>query len=217
LSEKSSVWRPTHLSAADGGGDNRRRRVFSGTSESRIGDTSAATNHEVSDLLALAESASIAGDHTAVAAHASKVLELDSKNVRALLLLANAHADEGDLDSAYDECKRVLAIDPLFAAARYVLGMIYLRRDEKMLALSEFRRTIYVDPGFALAHLNLGNLYRSMGAVQDAYREYEMALRTLYENPEGDWVKFMGGFKSDLLAKTIERSLVECRKSTLDA
>jgi len=30
-------------------------------------------------------------------------------------------------------------------------------------------------------------------------------------------VKFMGGFNSDLLAKTIERSLVECRKSTLDA
>lgn len=216
LSEKSSNRRPTRLFADAVDGDARRRRVFPGASESRISDTSAAISCEVSDLLALAESASVAGDHTAVVIHVGKVLELDSKNVRALLLLANTHADEGDLDSAYDECKRVLAIDPLFAAARYVLGMIYLRRDEKMLALSEFRRTIYVDPGFALAHLNLGNLYRSMGAVQDACREYELALRTLYENPEGDWVKFMGGFKPDLLAKTIERSLVECRKSKLD-
>lgn len=216
MSERSPARRPAGLSAAAAGDDTRRRRVFSDASKRRTDEVSADASHEVGELLALAESAAAAGEHASAAAYAGKVLELDSKNVRALLLLANAHADEGDLDSAYNECRKVLAIDPLFAAARYVLGMIYLRRDEKMLALSEFRRTIYVDPGFALAHLNLGNLYRSMGAVQDACKEYEMALRTIYENPEGDWTKFMGGFKPDLLAKTIERSLVECRKGALD-
>ncbi len=167
---------------------------------------------EVAELLAQAQAASVAGDYASVFETVERVLDLEPHNPKAYLLAAGAHADTGDLDAAYGECEKVLAIDPLVAAARYVLGMIHLRRDEKMLALSEFKRTIYIDSGFVLAHLNLGNLYKSMGAIQDACREYELTLRTLYENPEGPWTAFMGGFKADLLAKTVERSLVECRK-----
>ncbi|MDP2401024.1 MAG: CheR family methyltransferase [Actinomycetota bacterium] len=193
--------------------EQRRRRIpLSPPSASAAPKPDVEIAEEVSGLLSKAETASAAGDSPTVFESVRRVLELEPHNAKAYLLAASAHADIGDLDAAYEECQKALAIDPLIAAARYVLGMIHLRRDEKMLALSEFKRTIYTDSGFVLAHLNLGNLYKSLGATQDACREYELTLRTMYENPEGGWTAFMGGFRSDLLAKTVERSLVECRK-----
>jgi len=51
----------------------------------------------------------------------------------------------------------------------------------------------------------------------DACREYENTLRAMYVSPAGEWTAFLGGFKPDLLAKTCERSLIECRKGLLAA
>ena len=65
-----------------------------------------------------------------------------------------------------------------------------------------------------LAHFNVANLYRAQGAYDDACREYENSLRALYVSPNGEWTAFLGGFKPDLLAKTCERSLIECRKGS---
>jgi hypothetical protein len=59
----------------------------------------------------------------------------------------------------------------------------------------------------------MANLHRARGSNDDATREYENTLRTLHDNPEGPWTAFMGGFRPDLLSKTVERSLIECRKS----
>jgi len=81
-------------------------------------------------------------------------------------------------------------------------------------ALAEFKRTIYVDAEFVLAHFNAANIYRARGATDDACREYENTLRSLYVNPAGDWTAFLGGFRPDLLAKTCERSLIECRRGS---
>ena len=107
-----------------------------------------------------------------------------------------------------------LRINPLVASARYILGIIYLRQDDPVRALAEFKRTIYIDRDFVLAHFNVANLYRAQGAFDDACREYENALRALYLSPNGEWTAFLGGFKPDLLAKTCERSLMECRKGS---
>ena len=166
----------------------------------------------VAELLEEARVASQAGRNDAVLEKIEQVRAIDPKNAQAYLLAAYVHADQGEMDEAFTECHKALDIDPLLAAARYVLGIIHLGRGEHMVALSEFKRTIYIDPGFALAHLNLANLYRAQGAAGDACREYENTLRSLYENPEGPWTWFLGGFKPDLLARTVERSLIECRK-----
>jgi len=166
----------------------------------------------VAELLEAARLASQEGRNDAVLAKIAQVRALDPKNAEAYLLAAYVHADQGEMDAAFKECHQALDIDPLLAAARYVLGIIHLGRGEHMDALSEFKRTIYIDPGFALAHLNLANLYRAQGATGDACREYDNTLRSLYENPEGPWTWFLGGFKPDLLARTVERSLIECRK-----
>jgi len=166
----------------------------------------------VSQLLEAARLASQEGRNDAVLEAIEEVRRLEPMNAEAYLLAAYVYADQGEMEAAFVECHKALDIDPLLAAARYVLGIIHLGRGEHMDALSEFKRTIYIDPAFALAHLNLANLYRAQGATGDACREYENTLRTLYESPDGPWTWFLGGFKPDLLARTVERSLIECRK-----
>lgn len=149
-------------------------------------------------------------------ARARSVAELalakNRRHVGALLARAHANADSGDFPAAIADANEALGINPLLASARYILGIIYLRQDDTEQALAEFKRTIYIDPDFVLAHFNVANLYRAQGANEDACREYENSLRALYLSPNGEWTAFLGGFKPDLLAKTCERSLIECRK-----
>jgi chemotaxis protein methyltransferase CheR len=143
-------------------------------------------------------------------------LALDSEpgNTAALVIRAHATADAGDLATAIADATAALSIDPLLASARYILGIIYLRQEDLQRAIDEFKRTIYIDGDFVLAHFNLANIYRVQGDFDDACREYENTLRALYVNPMGQWVAFLGGFKPDLLAKSCERSLIECRKGS---
>lgn len=170
------------------------------------------SNEDAAALLDEARVASAEGRTDAVIEVASKILEINPSQPQAFLLLAYAHADSGDMQAATEECHRALAIDPLLAAARYVLGIIFQGEGDSLRAISEFKKTIYIDPAFVLAHFSLANLYRQRGMDDEACREYQNTLRYLYENPEGDWTVFLGGFRPDLLAKTCERSLVECRK-----
>jgi len=147
---------------------------------------------------------------------ASRALARDERNVDACLVLAYAHADVGDFESAVAEAGRALGVDPLRAAAHYILGIIYQRTGRSEEALGAFRRTIYADSDFVLAHFSLANLLRTRGDYPEACRSYENTLRSLYASPEGSWTAFLGGFKPDLLAQTVERSLVECRKGFQD-
>ena len=142
-----------------------------------------------------------------------RILAADPNNAEAHLLSAYVHADTGEYDEALAACHRALAINPLLPVARYILGIIYQRQGDNVRAVSELKKTIYIDSEFALAHLNLANIYKSQRKWQAAAKEYENALSALRKSPEGDWTEFSGGFQADLLAKTCERSLVECRKA----
>jgi len=154
------------------------------------------------------------GEPRKARAMAELALATDARNIPALLVRAHAGADTGDLASAIADANAALAVDPLLAQAHYILGIIHLRQEDAHRATSEFKRTIYVDRDFVLAHFNLANIYRAQGDFDDACREYENTLRALYVNPQGEWTAFLGGFKPDLLAKTCERSLIECRKGS---
>ncbi|MHB1017039.1 MAG: CheR family methyltransferase [Coriobacteriia bacterium] len=143
----------------------------------------------------------------------ASVTERDPNNAEAHLLVAYVRADTGDYDEALAACHRALAINPLLPVARYILGIIYQRQGDAVRAISELKKTIYIDADFALAHLNLANIYKSQRQFDTAAREYENALRALKSSPDGDWTEFSGGFQADLLARTCERSLIECRKT----
>jgi chemotaxis protein methyltransferase CheR len=145
---------------------------------------------------------------------AGSILDADPNNAEAHLLLGYVHADTGDYERALAECHKALAIDPLLPVPRYILGIIYQRQGDFVRAISELKKTVYIDADFALAHLNLANIYKSQRQFDAAAKEYENALKALKENPEGGWTEFSGGFQADLLARTCERSLLECRKAT---
>jgi chemotaxis protein methyltransferase CheR len=132
----------------------------------------------------------------------------------ARLVAAHLFADAGDYDSALEECQRALEVNPLLPGARYLLGVIHQRQGDLVRAISELKKTIYIDPEYVLAHLNLGNIYKADGRFVDACREYENALRALDKNPEGEWTLFLGGWTADVVVRTCERSLLECRKAT---
>ncbi len=142
-----------------------------------------------------------------------RILELDPNSPEAHVLAAHAYADMGDYEAALGACERALAVNPLLPEPRYILGLIYQREGDSLRAVSEFKRTIYIDQDFALAHLNLGTIYKGRQEWELAARAYENAVRALYKSPKGSWSRFLGGFQADLLVKTCERSLLECRKA----
>ena len=141
------------------------------------------------------------------------VLTTDPNNAEAHLLSAYVHADTGDYDEAMRASHRALAVNPLLPVARYILGIIYQRQGDPVRAISELKKTVYIDADFALAHLNLANIYKAQRKWDAAAKEYENALKSLHNSPDGTWTEFSGGFQADLLVRTCERSLVECRKA----
>ncbi len=171
------------------------------------------TSTRVADLIGEATELFGRRDPESVLALVDEIMTLAPSNAEAQVLAAYAYADMGNYDAALAACTRALAVDPLLPVARYILGLIHQRQGDTMRAISEFKKTIYIDTDFALAHLQLGTIYKAQGDWETAAREYENTIRSLYANPEGTWREFLGGFQSDLLLKTCERSLLECRKA----
>ncbi len=145
---------------------------------------------------------------------ARRIAALDPGSPEAPLLDARAYAEEGDFSAAAEACEKALGINPLLPGARYLLGLVESRRGENEAAERELRKTVYIDPGFALAYLNLGTLYRAQERWDAACEAYGSAVRAAREEPAGPWTAFLGGFEADVLVRTAERGLLECRKAS---
>jgi len=168
---------------------------------------------EVSSLLERAHADLREGRPGHVLQAVREVLGADPNNAEAHLLSAYVHADAGNYQEAMGAADRALAINPLLPVAHYILGIIHQRQGDLLRAISELRKTIYIDADFALAHLNLANIHKAQRKWDAAAKEYENALKALRSSPDGHWTEFSGGFQADLLVRTCERSLIECRKA----
>ena len=155
----------------------------------------------------------VQGDARGAVEMVAGILAENPNDADAHLLYAYLHADAGNYDEALRASHRALAINPLLPFARYILGIIYQRQGDAVRAVSELKKTLYIDADFALAHLNLANIYKAQRKWDSAAREYDNALSALRKSPDGEWTRYSGGFKADLLVRTCERSLVECRKA----
>ncbi|MBE0475875.1 MAG: tetratricopeptide repeat protein [Coriobacteriia bacterium] len=212
---------PDGKARPDGAGTTKRCAVAkaeSGTSrpEPADGASEVEASSETEALFEEARRLAGTGRPEEVLAVVERLEEADPEGAEAHLLAAYVHADLGDYAEALAACRRALAVNPLLPSARFILGIIHQRQGDVPSAVSELKKTIYIDADFALAHLNLGNLYKSQRKWDAASRSYENALRALSVEPRGEWSVFMGGFQTDLLVKTVERSLLECRKASSD-
>ncbi len=220
--QPSSVTRREHAATRENDGDSTaapapagsgaRSRAKTGTTGHPT-DTPEKTGESVESALEQARRDMKEGRPERVITCAEHVLERDPNNADAHLLVAYVRADTGDYDAALAACHRALAINPLLPVARYILGIIHQRQGDAVRAISELKKTIYIDADFALAHLNLANIYKAQRQFDMAAKEYENALRALKQSPDGGWTEFAGGFQADLLVRTCERSLIECRKT----
>ncbi len=191
-----------------------RSRVPASVDGGGGGSRGGAAGPDLAGMLAEARRLAGAGEPRRVLDVARGVLAIEPNCAEAHVLASHAYADVGSFDEALGAAHQALATDPLEPNARYILGIIYQRQGDTVRAISEFRKTIYIDQGFALAYLNLGNIYKSQGRLDDACREYELALAALRDGAGASWASFLGGFDTSLLVQSCERSLIECRKAT---
>lgn len=143
---------------------------------------------------------------------AERVLATDPSDLDGHILAASALADIGDLAGAMAQAEEALRMNPLAAPARYITGVIRQQQGSLEAALQDFKKTLYIDRDFVMAHFASANIHRQQGRNKDACRAYENTLHAIYSNPDGAWKAFMGGFRTDLLVKICERSLLECGK-----
>lgn len=73
--------------------------------------------------------------------------------------------------------ERALALNPLDDGNYHNLGWLYAYLGEKEQALLNFRKAVSLDNSIALYHISLGLLHEQGGENEDAYREYELAVR----------------------------------------
>lgn len=192
---------------------NRAEGALEPVAKAEPEESKPAVGSTVEEKVSLARTLIASGRNEEAGILLEEAIEAGSKNAEAHLLSAYTHADAGRYDVALDECKEALSANPLQAGARYVLGMIYMRKGDLPSAASELKKAVYLDGDFVLGHLNLANLYRQQAKWSLACRSYENAIGSLRRNPDGEWTEFMGGFTADLIRKTCERSLLECRKA----
>ncbi len=128
---------------------------------------------------------------------------------------AYTHADDGDFDSAIAEAHDAFSRSTRsVASAHYILGIIYQRQGDQDAAL---RRSSERSTSTATSCSRI-SIWRTSTSreveLDDACREYHNTLTALEPAPDGSWTAFLGGFQTDLLAQTCERSLIECRKGS---
>lgn len=187
-------------------------RLAAGPANRDVVDESVADPRTADDLVAEAQAMLEQARPDDALDLAKRALELEPDNLQAHLSAAFAYADRGALAEATAQAEAVIKADSLAAPARYILGVIKQQQGDVDGALDEFKRTLYIDRDFVLAHFALANIHRQRGDTSGACREYENTLRAMYAKPEGSWTAFLGGFRTDLLARTCERSLLECRR-----
>ncbi|MBU0482858.1 MAG: DUF2723 domain-containing protein, partial [Proteobacteria bacterium] len=84
-----------------------------------------------------------------------------------------------DIDKAIFEYKNALAINPSYSSSKLNLGFAYLNAKDYEKAMGIFREMAKEDPDYnpSLIHYGLGQVYRNKGGVDEAIKEYKMALR----------------------------------------
>lgn len=143
----------------------------------------------------------------------ARVLERNPQNVTALLFRAVVSANLGDYGRAEEDCLKAARINRTVAAAHFILGVVYENQGRTEQAVIELRKTLYLDPDFALAYLKVGNIYRRQERVEDALRELRNAAAAARRAPQGEWLKYAGGFMTEAIVETAERMAGRLEKS----
>jgi tetratricopeptide (TPR) repeat protein len=108
--------------------------------------------------------------------HASAMLEINARDVRALILLASADAGLRDRSAALDWVEKALAIDPRSAIAHTMLGTLRFAAGDRNRAKAEFVKATEVAPTSSEAWTALAQFHIAAGDLAPAEESLQRAL-----------------------------------------
>lgn len=143
--------------------------------------------------------------YTLALAILEKCLKEGPRHIEALLLRGLVSANLKNYEQAEKDCLKVIGLNSMVAPAHFLLGVAYENLGKSEKAVGEFRKTLYLDQDFALAYLNIANIYRRQGRNDDALREFRNAAAAARRSPQGEWLKYAGGFLTEAIVDTAEK------------
>ncbi len=136
---------------------------------------------------------------------------------------AGIYERQGDIDRAVQEYKKALKVESKNAAVHLSLAAAYSKKRDILLAIEETTRAVSCDPEAVEPHAILALLYFSQNKLEEAGKEYEIALQNAVKlNPKDTNVlKSLGILylqKRDLIAaENAFKSIIEISSTDYDA
>jgi tetratricopeptide (TPR) repeat protein len=127
--------------------------------------------------LLLGESALAQGKTSDAIAEFEKERDLDPLDGAAYDRLGDAYLREEDFARAQQALNRAILLEPNMSVPYLLLGKTLLKQQNPFLAKMYLEHALQMDPRNYVAHFLLGQTYRSLGQVDDAKREYEVAVK----------------------------------------
>jgi len=125
------------------------------------------------------------------------------------LLAGKVYANRALYEQAVEKLERSIEFDPLLTEAHYILGVICQGARKTAKAIEEFKKSIYIDGDCVLSHFNLACIYQANGMAEDASREYNNALKILWELQADEIIKFSDGITARILIQTCLKNNAE--------
>jgi tetratricopeptide (TPR) repeat protein len=91
--------------------------------------------------------------------------------------LGDAYTRTGDYTKAQQSLQRAVLLEPNATGPYILLGKVLLKRQDPTNALLYLERAEKMDPSNSMTHSLLGQAYRSVGRVEDASREVQIAQK----------------------------------------
>lgn len=96
--------------------------------------------------------------------------------------LGDAYLRDGQLEQARETLNKAVLLDPNATGPFILLGQTLVKLGEPIQALHYLQRAAQMDPGNFVTHNALGQAYRAIGQMEDANREYKLAVSLQHKN-----------------------------------
>ncbi len=108
--------------------------------------------------------------------HASRVVQIDPKNVEGHILLGSAIAGLKDLTGAMKEIEEAIELAPTSSVGYTNKAALLLEQGRKQDALANFQKAVEIDPKSLGAYLALASYHWTTGAIPEAEKAMKDAL-----------------------------------------
>jgi tetratricopeptide (TPR) repeat protein len=89
--------------------------------------------------------------------------------------LGDAYVRQGDYSKAQDALNRAVLLEPTSPVPFILLGKVLLKQQNPVMAQMYLQRALAMEPGNYITHTLMGQAYRSLGHIDQASHEFQIA------------------------------------------